>query len=66
MSTLDHDMLEGVEQIAAYLNKSPRKTYYLCETKQIPAFKMGGKWHLRPSAFIKHVERREAEAVGAA
>jgi Helix-turn-helix domain len=34
----------GVGAIAAELNLSKRSTYYLLESKDIPARKHGGKW----------------------
>jgi hypothetical protein len=45
------DLLKGVSQISAFLrgeigieDADLRRTYYLCETKQIPAGKLGGRW----------------------
>ena len=40
--TLADDMLVGVEAIAAYIGEDPRKTFYLLQKKQLPAFKLPG------------------------
>jgi hypothetical protein len=58
------DMAEGVEEIALVIGKSKRQTYHLCETKQIPAFKLAGKWHMRRSTYRKYIEALEAAAMG--
>lgn len=63
---LGADMLVGVEAIAKALRTSTRRAYYLCETRQIPAFKLGGRWHLRPSAYRAHIARLEAGEKSAA
>ena len=35
------DLLWGVEEIAAYIKRTPRQTYHLIQTKQIPTQKVG-------------------------
>jgi len=48
-----------MKEIAGHIGKTIRKAYYLCETGQIPAFKLADQWHLRPSTyatFIAHLE----------
>jgi hypothetical protein len=57
------DTMEGVKAIAAFLGKPPGKAYYLCETHQIPAFKLAGKWHMRKSTYAAHIGRLEADAI---
>jgi hypothetical protein len=42
-SDLD-DLLWSVDQIAAFIKRKPRQTYYLIHTKQIPAKKIGAAW----------------------
>jgi hypothetical protein len=37
------DLLWGVEAIAAFIDRTPRQTYQLVETQQIPFTKMGGR-----------------------
>ena len=59
------DTLEGASEIAAFTGKTVRQTTHLLETKQIPAFKIGGRWHMRKStytAFIARLERDNANA----
>ena len=59
--TLADDMLVGVEAIAAYIGEDPRKTFYLLQKKQLPAFKLPGSsvWRARKSTLQKHIERLE-------
>ena len=54
------DTLEGSRAIASYIGKSQRRTEYLLETKQLPAFKIGIKWNMRKSTYRSHIERLEA------
>jgi hypothetical protein len=58
------DTLEGVAEIAAYIGKTERQAVYMCEQRHIPAFKLGGKWHLRKSTYARHIARLEATAMG--
>lgn len=58
------DTLEGIDAIAVHLGKPRRRVYYLCEKRQIPAFKLAGKWHMRKSTYAAHIARLEAEAIG--
>ena len=39
------DLLRGAQAIADYIQRSYRQTIYLIETKQLPAWKIGGQWH---------------------
>ena len=60
------DLLDGVPAIAAYLGTPLRRTYYLCETGQIPAFKMSpkaDKWQARKSTLNCHFAALEQAAV---
>jgi hypothetical protein len=60
------DTLEGAAAIAAFLGKTERQTNYLLERKQLPAFKLGGRWHMRRSTYAAFVIRLEAAALSAA
>jgi hypothetical protein len=62
--TMADDTLEGAAEIAAFTGKTLRQTHYLLETKQLPAFKLGGRWHMRRSTYTAHIEKLEAEAAG--
>ena len=63
---LRDDLLKGAASIADYIGESPRRTFYLLERGQIPGFKQGGRWNLRKSTMIKHIEKLEAEALAEA
>ena len=65
MNAIDNDTLVGIALIAAFIKKSERQTYYLAETGQLPMFKLGGKWHLRKSRYLKHIEALEDAALAA-
>lgn len=49
MTSLTDDLLDGVPNIAAFINKTPRATYHLIHTNQVPCFKKGGKIYARKS-----------------
>jgi hypothetical protein len=61
--SITDDLLAEIENIAAFINKNERQTTYLAVTKQIPAFKFGGKWHMRKSAYCRLIEKLEADAM---
>jgi hypothetical protein len=58
---LSDDMLVGSQAIAEYIGEDPRKTFYLLQKKQLPAFKLPGSsiWRARKSALQRHIERLE-------
>ena len=39
------DLLRCAQAIADYIKRSYRQTVHLIETKQLPAWKIGGAWH---------------------
>jgi hypothetical protein len=61
-TTIADDTLEGAAAIAAFLGKSQRQTEYLLETRRLPAFKLGGKWHMRRSTYCVFVKSLEQKA----
>ena len=63
---LRDDLLKGAASIADYIGESPRRTFYLLERGQIPGFKCGGRWNLRKSTMLKHIEQLETEALAEA
>ena len=65
-STMADDTLQGAMEIAFFIGKSERQAQYLLEAKLLPAFKIGGKWHLRKSTYRAYIERLEADASKAA
>jgi hypothetical protein len=58
-----NDMVVGMKNIADHIEKTIRKSYYLCETGQIPAFKLADQWHLRKSTYAAFLARLEQEAI---
>ena len=62
-SDLAGDMCNGVEEIAEYTDDTIRATYHKCSKRQIPAFKLGGQWRMRKSAYRELVELLEREAL---
>jgi hypothetical protein len=56
----DHDILDGAEAIAKWRRWSLRRTYYMCETGQIPAIKEGGVWTLSKGAYLRKRQKFEA------
>jgi hypothetical protein len=62
---LANDLLRGVPAIAEYLGESPRQTYALLETGQLPGFKMpNGRTHARKTTLNEHYARLEAKRSG--
>lgn len=63
-TTLASDLLKGVSEIAAYLGETERRTRYLCDTGQIPAFQVGILWRARKSELdrLYSASRSETEA----
>jgi hypothetical protein len=55
------DILRGIPRIARFLGETERRTYYIAETGQIPAFKQGKLWLARKSTLRRHYERLEAK-----
>jgi hypothetical protein len=64
--SLAADTLKGVTAIATFLGKTSRETHYLVEKKQLPTFKLGGRWHMRKSTYRAFIERLEAASQEAA
>ena len=65
-TSIADDMLVGADEIAPHIKKSERQARWLLESKRLPAFKIGGKWHMRKSTYRAFIERLEAEATRAA
>ncbi len=58
--SLAGDLLSGAEAIAEYLGWPTRRTFYACEKRQIPAFKIGSKWCARKSTLLDYVAKLES------
>ena len=59
---ISEDLIRGASNISEELGEPLRRTYYLLETGQLPAWKMGSRWYLRRSALVEHFDRLEQEA----
>lgn len=60
--SLADDMLEGADQIGIFIGKTTRQTNHLLEGGRLPAFKLGGRWHMRRSTWRARIEALEAAA----
>ena len=58
------DLCVGTKAIGDFLNKTGRQAEHLCVTRQIPAFKEGGKWNLRKSTYARHIAKLENASPG--
>jgi hypothetical protein len=56
---LAEDLIEGAEAIGAEYGFGPKRAFGLMEAKEIPAFKIAGRWFARRSTIRKHIERLE-------
>ena len=59
----DSDLLHGIPEIAAHLEKSERQTYYAASRGYLPIFKVGTTWTARKSTLAEEFARREREAM---
>lgn len=59
------DTLQGAVAIAGFLGKTERQANYLLEKRQLPAFKLAGRWHMRRSTYAAHIAKLEAAALEA-
>ena len=59
---IERDWAKGAAQIACVIDRDERAALHLCYTGKLPAFKLGGKWCMRPSAFFRHIARLEDAA----
>ena len=53
------DMLTGAAEIAEFLGCNKRRGFYLLESKQIPAFKLGSIWVARKSSLLAYFDKLE-------
>jgi len=62
---LAEDLATGCFEIGILLRKSEQQVAYLCRTGQVPAFKEGGCWKMRPSRYRRHIEQLEDATIAA-
>jgi len=55
------DALYGVKEIAAFIGRSPRRTYHLLYEGRIPAGKEGVLWRASKKALRAHYDRLSGE-----
>ena len=55
-------MLKDVAEIAQHMHEPDRRVHYMLEKGDLPAFKLRGRWYMRPSALREKVRQLEAEA----
>ena len=59
---LADDLIIGIEGIADELGCKPRQAQHLIHTRQIPAFRLGGKLAARRSTLRRRFEQLEQQA----
>ncbi len=62
MSDTGQDLLWGVRAIAADIDQSERKTFYLLERGLLPGGKVGARWVASKSAIAEHFRRLTSSA----
>ncbi len=64
------ELLTGVVAIGEFFGWPPRRVSYMIATGQLPcAFRIGGRWHMRPAtgrAWLASLERRSRGPADAA
>jgi hypothetical protein len=60
---LDEDLLNGASEISEFIGQPVRRVYYMCEKKQLPAFKLGSKWTARKSTILARLAKLESGEV---
>jgi hypothetical protein len=61
---LSDDLLEGVRAIGTFTGMTPRRLFYLAETRQLPIFKVGNRWCALRSALRAHFTALSQERSG--
>jgi hypothetical protein len=56
------DTLAGISEIARFIGESEARTRHLLAAGQLPGFKQVGRWRMRKSTYLTHLERAEATA----
>ncbi|PWC53284.1 hypothetical protein TSO221_11335 [Azospirillum sp. TSO22-1] len=57
---LADDMLEGAEQIGAFMGLKPRQVYHLQD--KLPVFQIGAKLFARKSTIVRWIAEQEGRA----
>ena len=56
---LADDLLDGADEIAAFMGWNKRRVFYAVERKLIPIFRVGNRLSARKSTLRRHVESLE-------
>ncbi len=59
---LADDLLEGADEIAAFMGWNRRRVFYAAERKLIPIFRVGNRLSARKSSLRKRIEDLEQRA----
>jgi hypothetical protein len=60
MTEIRDDVLRGIKRIADYTGFSEDAAQRLCSDRKIPAFKIGARWFMRRSRYLRMIEDKEA------
>ena len=61
---LRDDLVTGADAISLETGIPVRRIYYLLSKRDIPAFKLRGRWHARRSSLLAHFSKLEKECEG--
>ncbi len=59
---LANDLLEGADEIAAFMGWNRRRAFYAAERKLIPIFRVGNRLSARKSSLRRRIEDLEQRA----
>jgi hypothetical protein len=59
---LGDDLIVGTARIGEEIGRTRRQAQHLIDTREIPAFKLAGKWATRRSTLRKRLEELEQAA----
>ena len=59
---IERDWCENAAEIGIITNQTERGATHASSTGQLPSFKEGGNWRMRPSTYFRYLEGREREA----
>ncbi len=59
---LADDLLEGADEIAAFMGWNRRRVFYAAERKLIPIFRVGNRLSARKSSLRRRIEDLEQRA----
>ena len=62
---IERDWCDNAAEIGVVIEKTERQALHLCATSQVPAFKQGGRWKMRPSRHRRHIEELEDATLAA-